>query len=74
MLDKLTDRLISLFYVLASAAALYISMRCLGRVNESDDNESKISLMDIIVPIIFGPFYIAYKLGIDQKCHKLFFN
>ena len=71
MLDKLADKSISFFYVLASATALYISMRCL---NKNERKETQISLLDIIVPIVFGPFYIAYKLGIDQKCHKLFFN
>ena len=65
------DKIISLFYVLASALALYISMRC----NNSHHEESgKISLLDVALPIIFGPFYIAYKLGVDEKCHKLFFN
>ena len=71
MLDKLSDKSISFFYVLASAAALYISMRCF---KNNQGEEAKITLTDVITPIVFGPFYIAYKLGIDQKCHKLFFN
>ena len=73
MLDKLSDKSISFFYVLASAVALYISMRCYKN-NQGKGKEANISLTDIITPIIFGPFYIAYKLGIDQKCHKLFFK
>ena len=63
------DKIISLFYVLASASALYISMRC-----HSFANENKLSILEVVLPIVFGPFYIAYKLGIDEKCHKLFSN